>query len=246
MFCWNITLLCCTAVLNSVIINNACGDIHGAEKLRFILRRSARSQNLLQDLYFHGAKYKTKLQKKERDSDLSSMHTEKEKKIYLMEKRMHATPRLQIQKHEDTEVLQHSAIFIQPCCTHTRILHYSLTTGLFICYFKIVLVLSWKTLLCHRLFLCISSATDLRGRETLQVFAGRAGMLACCPCCQANHNSCQSCVCWFLTIVTSWRCLNISPPYRKKGSLLLEAHKAYNGTACFQISSPFQNTGCAF
>lgn len=57
----------CFAVTDPVIINNAGGDTHGAEKQHFTLGSSAHSQNLLQYSHFYCAKYKTELQKKKKE-----------------------------------------------------------------------------------------------------------------------------------------------------------------------------------
>lgn len=96
-------------------------DTHGAEEQHFIPGSSARSQNLLQYLHFYCAKYKAKLQKKEKkrkETGLSRTYRKKEKKPVFL---LHGTKRCKLRpKHQDTEVLQQSVILLSPHSAHAK------------------------------------------------------------------------------------------------------------------------------
>lgn len=169
--CSAVMSLCC-AVTDSVIINNVGSDIHGAEEHLYL--------GVLHRLKTYYRTYlfivpNTKLNCGKRH--VFPGHTEKRGKKYIF--LLHGTKGCKLRpKHQDTEVLQQSAILLNS--VHTQNLHYYLTKGLFMCSVK--MVLSWKQSLCHHLLLWVS-AGDLRQRRSLQVFAGRPGMLACYPIC---------------------------------------------------------------
>lgn len=127
----------CFAVTDPVIINNAGGDTHGAEKQHFTLGSSVHSQNLLQYSHFYCAKYKSELQKKKkgRDSGLSRTYSEKEKSIYFysMELRVASWD-------QNISILEcyNNQQFLLIHTAHRQNLHYYLTIGLIICLVKIV------------------------------------------------------------------------------------------------------------
>lgn len=131
---------------------------------------------------FYCDKYKTKLQtekeKKKWKRQVYPGHKEKRNKslyFYSMELRV-------ANWDQNIRILKcyNNQQFFSVQTVHTQNLHYYLTIGLFI--FSVKMVLSWKQLLCHHLLLWIS-AGDLRERQTLQVLAGRPGMLACYTIC---------------------------------------------------------------
>lgn len=99
--------------------------------------------------------------KKERDRFIQDIQRKgKKHHVFLL----HGTKGCKLRpKHQDTEVLQQSAIFINPYCAHIK---YSLLTiGLFI--YSVKMVLSRKQLLCHHLLLRFSVG-DLRQRQAPQ------------------------------------------------------------------------------
>lgn len=166
--CFAAVLLCCAAGVTLVIINKACRDTWRGEMTLY----TARSQN---SFLMPNTKQNCRGKKGKRFRFILYIYKKGKNMAFdSVENRMPGSPGLQNVRILKCYITQ-QFLFTHAALTH--VLRYSLTTGLFICSFKIV------RFILEAVTLSLSASTYfsswLLKRQTLQVFVGGPSTLAC-------------------------------------------------------------------